>query len=69
MDLCISDKLGSGEIALAIEKANSEDAKLKITEVIALLQYIGSKYKLDLHTNMRIIYNKKIHRLTRLGHE
>lgn len=55
-----------GEIALAIEKANSEHAKLKTTEAMALLQYIASKYKLDLDTNMQIIYTKKMDSLTKL---
>ena len=55
-----------GEIALAIEKANSEHAKLKTTEAMALLQYIASKYNLDLDTNMQIIYTKKMDSLTKL---
>ncbi len=36
-----------GEIALAIEKNNSNHIKLKITEAVALLQYISSRYDLD----------------------
>jgi NTP pyrophosphatase (non-canonical NTP hydrolase) len=57
-----------GEIALAIEKANAEHAKLKITESTALLQYIASKYDLDLDANMQFIYTKKMDSLTRVGH-
>jgi hypothetical protein len=55
-----------GEIALSIEKANSEHAKLKITEAMALLQYLASKYDLDVDSNMQILYNKKINTLKKL---
>ena len=58
-----------GEIALAIEKTNPEHAKLKITEATALLQYIASRYDLDLEANMQIIYTKKMDSLTRLSHK
>lgn len=58
-----------GEIALAIEKSNSEHAKLKTTEAMALLQYIASKYKFDMDTNMQIIYTKKMDTLTKLDHK
>jgi hypothetical protein len=57
------------EIALAIEKANSEHAKLKTTEAMALLQFIGSKYDLDLDTNMQMIYTKKMDSLKKLGNK
>jgi hypothetical protein len=55
-----------GDIALAIEKANSEHARLKTTEAMALLQYIASKYKFDLEENMQIIYEKKMAGLIKL---
>lgn len=58
-----------GEIALAIEKSNSEHAKLKTTEAMALLHYIASKYKFDVDTNMQIIYTKKMDTLTKLDHK
>lgn len=58
-----------GEIALAIEKENSEHAKLKITEASALLQYLASKYGFDLDANIQQLYSKKLDGLTRLGHK
>ena len=57
-----------GEIALAIERINSEHAKLKITEATALLQYMASKYDMDLDANIQFIYTKKMDSLTRLDH-
>jgi len=56
-----------GEIALSIEKGNSEHSKLKITEAAALLEYLASKYKIELHANMQHLYSKKIDRLNALG--
>ena len=47
-----------GEIALAIEKENSEHAKLKITEAAALLEYMASKYKFNLDSNMQVLYSR-----------
>lgn len=57
-----------GEIALAIEKENAEHAKLKITESGALLEYIASKYKFNLDSNIQLLYSKKIDTVSRLGH-
>jgi NTP pyrophosphatase (non-canonical NTP hydrolase) len=57
-----------GEIALAIEKENPDHAKLKITEAAALLEFMASKYKIDLDSNMELLYSKKMDTLTRLGH-
>ena len=57
-----------GEIALSIEKENSEHAKLKITEAAALLQYLASKYGFELEANKQLLYSKKMDSLTRLGH-
>ena len=54
-----------GEIALSLEKANSDHAKLKITESIALLYYIASKYSIDVNTNMQSLYTKKMETLTK----
>jgi NTP pyrophosphatase (non-canonical NTP hydrolase) len=49
-----------GEIAFAMEKNNPEHAKLELTESIALLYYLASKYGLDLEANMKSLYTKKI---------
>ncbi len=58
-----------GEIALAIEKGNTEHAKLKITEAAALLKYMASKYKFNLDSNMQLVYSRKMDTITRLGHK
>jgi len=49
-----------GEIAFAMEKNNVEHAKMEITESVALLYYLASKYDLDLEANMRTVYTKKL---------
>jgi NTP pyrophosphatase (non-canonical NTP hydrolase) len=49
-----------GEIAFAIEKSNIEHAKVEITESVALLYYLASKYGLDLDANVKAIYSKKL---------
>jgi NTP pyrophosphatase (non-canonical NTP hydrolase) len=53
-----------GEIALAMEKNNSNHIKLKITEAIALLEYIASRYDLDVDATMQSLYS---HKLSKLG--
>jgi len=58
-----------GEIALAIEKENTEHAKLKITEAAALLEYMASKYKFNLDSNIRLVYSRKMHAITRLDNK
>lgn len=52
-----------GEIAFAMEKNNVEHAKLEITESVALLHYLASKYDLDLGANMQAVYTKKLAQL------
>jgi NTP pyrophosphatase (non-canonical NTP hydrolase) len=52
-----------GEIAFAMEKNNSEHAKLEITESVALLYFLASKYGLDVETNMQTVYSKKLQTL------
>ncbi len=52
-----------GEIAFAMEKQNAEHAKLEITESIALLHYLASKYNLDIDANMQTLYSKKLEAL------
>lgn len=49
-----------GEIAFAMEKQNAEHAKLEITESIALLHFLASKYGLDVSQNMEALYSKKL---------
>ena len=52
-----------GEIAFAMEKNNSEHAKLEMTESAALLYYLATKYGLDLDANMKAVYTKKLEML------
>ena len=52
-----------GEIAFAMEKNNVEHAKLEITESVALLHYLASKYNLDINANMQAVYTKKLEQL------
>jgi NTP pyrophosphatase (non-canonical NTP hydrolase) len=52
-----------GEIAFAMEKNNTEHAKLELTESAALLYYIASKYQLDLDGNIKSLYTKKLEML------
>jgi NTP pyrophosphatase (non-canonical NTP hydrolase) len=52
-----------GEIAFAIEKNNTEHAKLELTESAALLYYLASKYELDLDANIKSLYTKKLEML------
>jgi NTP pyrophosphatase (non-canonical NTP hydrolase) len=49
-----------GEIAFAMEKSNAEHAKLEITESVALLHYLASKYSLDVNANIETVYSKKM---------
>lgn len=49
-----------GEIAFAMEKNNPEHARLEITESVALLHYLASKYGLDISANMQAVYTKKL---------
>jgi len=54
-----------GEIALAMEKNNSTHAKLKITEAAAILQYLASRYDLDLDKNLQTLYSHKLDKLVK----
>ena len=49
-----------GEIAFAMEKNNTDHAKLEITESAALLYFLASRYGFDLDTNMETLYYKKL---------
>jgi NTP pyrophosphatase (non-canonical NTP hydrolase) len=52
-----------GEIAFAMEKNNTEHAKLELTESTALLYYLASKYEMDLDANIESVYTKKLEML------
>ena len=52
-----------GEIAFAMEKSNPEHAKLELTESVALLYYLASKYGLNLDDNIKSLYTKKLEML------
>jgi len=52
-----------GEIAFAMEKNNVEHAKMEITESVALLHYLATKYSLDLESNIKAVYSKKLEML------
>lgn len=52
-----------GEVAFAMEKKNIEHAKLEITESVALLHFLATKYGLDLDASMRAVYSKKLEAL------
>jgi NTP pyrophosphatase (non-canonical NTP hydrolase) len=52
-----------GEIAFAMEKNNTEHAKLELTESTGLLYYLASKYELDLDANVESLYTKKLEML------
>jgi NTP pyrophosphatase (non-canonical NTP hydrolase) len=52
-----------GEIAFAMEKNNVVHAKIEITESVALLYYLATKYDLDLDANIKAIYTKKLEML------
>jgi len=49
-----------GQIAYAIEKSNNSVAVAKITEASALLRYFATKYEIDLESNIKEMYSKKI---------
>jgi NTP pyrophosphatase (non-canonical NTP hydrolase) len=52
-----------GEIAFAMEKNNAEHAKMEITESVALLYYLATKYNLDIDSNIKTVYSKKLEML------
>jgi NTP pyrophosphatase (non-canonical NTP hydrolase) len=52
-----------GEIAFAMEKNNTEHAKLELTESAALVYYLASKYELNLDANIKSLYTKKLEML------
>jgi hypothetical protein len=52
-----------GEIAFALEKSNPEHAKLEITESVALLYYLASRYEFNIDDNIKSLYTKKLEML------
>ena len=52
-----------GEIAFAMEKNNIEHAKMEITESAALLYYLATIYNLDIDSNIKSVYSKKLEML------
>ena len=52
-----------GEVAFAIEKNSTGIAQTKITEAVAILHYIASKYGFDVEANIRSLYSKKMESL------
>jgi NTP pyrophosphatase (non-canonical NTP hydrolase) len=54
-----------GEIAFALERNNTEHAKVEITESVALLHFIAQKYGLDLESNIDSMYRKKLETLAK----
>jgi NTP pyrophosphatase (non-canonical NTP hydrolase) len=51
------------EIAFAIEKNSTDIAQTKITEAVAILHYISSKYGFDIEANIKSLYAKKMESL------
>ncbi len=52
-----------GEVAFAIEKSKSGIATTKLTEAIALLYFISSKYDFDVEENLTFLYTRKMESL------
>ena len=52
-----------GEVAFAIENNKPGIAQPKITEAVALLYYLGSKYDFNVEENILPLYTKKIETL------
>jgi hypothetical protein len=49
-----------GQIAFAIEMKNAPVLEAKITEAVALLQFIAYSHKIDLESNTEMMYSKKL---------
>ncbi len=49
-----------GELARALEKANPEMAKMEITEIAGLMQYLASEYGFDLAVSLQELYTRKL---------
>ena len=49
-----------GQVAFAIETKNDPVLKAKLTEAVALLQFIAHIHKVDLESNTEMMYSKKL---------
>ena len=58
-----------GEVAFAIENNKPGIAEPKLTEAVALLYYIGSKYAINIEENLDPLYTKKIETLRKQGNK
>ena len=58
-----------GEVAFAIENNKPGIAEPKLTEAVALLYYIGSKYGINIEENLDPLYTKKIETLRKQGNK
>ena len=49
-----------GQIAFAMETKNDPVLKAKLTEAVALLQFIAHNHQVDLESNTEMMYSKKL---------
>jgi hypothetical protein len=49
-----------GQVAFAMETKNAPVLEAKITEAVALLQFIAYSHKIDLESNTERMYSKKL---------
>jgi len=49
-----------GQVAFAIETKNDPVLEAKLTEAIALLQFIAHSHKVDVESNTEMMYSKKL---------
>ena len=49
-----------GQIAFAIETKNAPVLEAKLTEAVALLQFMAYSHKIDLESNTEMMYSKKL---------
>lgn len=49
-----------GQIAFALETKNDPVLKTKLTEAVALLQFIAHSHDVDLESNTEMMYSKKL---------
>jgi NTP pyrophosphatase (non-canonical NTP hydrolase) len=54
-----------GEIAFSVEKNSTGVAQTKITEAVAILLYLSSKYGINIEENLDSLYKKKMESLTK----
>lgn len=49
-----------GQIAYALETKNKSVLDAKVTEAIALLQFLARKYDINVESNIETMYSKKL---------